>query len=252
MKLPRFVGFQLHILLCTTIASAQSDADSLDWPIPVVDTIPRGQGGLFPELGFFSAVDPNGVFVGPVRFSPLGVEGYVKEDISNWFGYYGGAGWRHVGFLRTVPDTSIQYKYRTWNFSLSAGVTLGSRNGSYLFTGMTLDIPFHYRERRFEGGNKVDAYGAWFSGRTYLTAPALVLGYRTPYQVSVKFMYYLNSFFRPRSLEDSRRVHLTDSDGFNPQVVSVSVQIGLFQKDDPPRYEVFGGRKQSDQHWSMR
>jgi hypothetical protein len=232
MKHQRLVWVLFNVVLGSTTVMAQSDMDTLDWYAPKVDTIPRGQGAIFPELGFFSALDPDGALVGPVRFSPLGFEVYAKEDISNWLGWYGGAGYRHVGFIRAVPDTSIRYKYRTWNLSLSAGLTIGSRDGAYLFTGMTLDIPFHYRERRFEEGEKVDAYGAWFSGRTYSTAPALVLGFRTQYQVSVKCMYYLNPFFRPRSLNDDPGVHVTNDD-FAPRVVSVSLQIGLFAKDSP-------------------
>ena len=233
------------LILSVTTVGAQVEQDTFAVVVRPPDTLAttKGQNTFpFPELGLFSAFDQEGGggLVGPVRFSPLGLEWYVKEDLSSHSGWYGGAGWRHIGFIRDVPDTTITYKYRTWNFSISAGLAVGNMDRGYFFAGMSMELPFNYRERRFENGGKVDANSAWFSDRTLTTSEALVFGYRTPFQLSVKCMYYLNPFFRPRSLADDPGVHVTDPGGFNPQVISISLQWGLFVADDSPRMVMYG------------
>lgn len=197
---------------------------------------------LFPELCFSNAFDPGGEPgpAGPVRFTALSLESYFLEGLSRHFGVYGGLGWRHVGFIRSEPDTTITYKYRTWNLSASAGVALGDLKGGFLFTGMTLELPFQYRERRFEDGEKVDAYSAWFSDRTRSTSQAVVFGYQAPIPLSIKCMYYLNPFFRARSIQDRPGVHVGEVGDYDPHVFSISVQLGLFSREMDPRPLVNG------------
>lgn len=175
--------------------------------------------------------------VGPVRFSCIGFTQAGNYDLNRHFGYFMYGGWRHVGYIRDLPHTDIRYKYRTWNFTLGGGIKLGNMGRGCFFLGYAAELPFNYRERRFEDGDRVDRFSEWFSKRTPALSHAVLFGYQTPYVITIKCMVYLNHFHRATFSEYRDDATVFPYAGLDTRVVSLSLELGLFQWLEPDAHE---------------
>ncbi len=184
-----------------------------------------------------------------LRFSPVfNFMGYTNLDFGKNFGIYGGLGFRNVGFIADFPDTEddLRIKYRTYNAGVPIGFKIGNldqKNPRFLFAGYELELPFHYKEKRFENGDKVDKITSWFTNRTDVLAHAVFAGFQFPNGVSLKMKYYLSEFFNSSFVEyiddpDGNRVGIRPFENLHVNVFYFSLSFYPF------RY--LGNRDESD------
>jgi len=136
-----------------------------------------------------------------LRWSPVfNFMGRMNYDITRHLGVDIGLGFRNVGFIAKIPEAEndLKKKFRTYNFGLPIGIKIGDlnqKNPFFLFAGYELEMPFHYKEKTFENGDKTDKITGWFSDRTDLFTQSVYAGVQFPQGFSLKFKYYLNNFF---------------------------------------------------------
>ena len=145
----------------------------------------------------FASVDYMGGNDGSnLRFSPVfNIQSYFNYDPSNNFGIIAGFAIRNVGFIYDFPDSDIKKKFRTYNFGIPIGIKLGRMNRTFLYGGYELEIPFHYKEKTFVGGDKRDKFSIWFSSRHPPVYNSVFVGVQLPFAANLKFKYYLTGFF---------------------------------------------------------
>lgn len=136
-----------------------------------------------------------------LRFSPVFNLTYrLNYDVTKFLSFDIGLGLRNVGFILNIIDNEndLKKKYRTYNFGLPVGIKIGDlnqKNPFFLFAGGEIEMPFHYKEKTFENGDKTGKITGWFSKRTDLFAQSVYAGVQLPQGFSIKFKYYLNNFF---------------------------------------------------------
>ena len=153
-----------------------------------------GSGGS--EMIFsLATIDNQGESTGNVlRWAPVfNLQGFANLDLSNTVGFFAGLGFRNVGFIYNMPNSSITMKYRTYNLGIPVGVKLGKLDFMFLFAGYEIEFPFHYKEKKFENEKK-DKFTVWFSNRVEPVQHALFAGLQFPHGLDVKFKYYLTNF----------------------------------------------------------
>lgn len=193
----KIFGFSLLTwFIATTSVIAQDDRDS-EYRI----------GKLYfsqeTEIIFsFASIDADSVNMDNVlRWSPVfNFMGRMNYDITKNVGLDIGLGFRNVGFIAKYPESEndLKKKFRTYNFGLPIGVKIGDLNQKdpfFLFAGYELEMPFHYKEKKFENGDKTNKITGWFSDRTDLITHSVYAGVQFPQGFSLKFKYYLNNFF---------------------------------------------------------
>lgn len=136
-----------------------------------------------------------------LRWSPVfNLMGHLNHDFSKNFGLNIGLGFRNVGFITEIPgsENNLKKKYRTYNLGIPIGFKVGDlnqKNPFFLFAGYEIEMPFHYKEKTFEDGDKTDKITGWFSDRTERFTQSVYAGVQFPQGFSIKFKYYLNNFF---------------------------------------------------------
>lgn len=136
-----------------------------------------------------------------LRWSPVfNFTGHLNYDVSKHFGLDAGFGIRNVGFIAKFPNepNSTKRKFRTYNLGLPLGFKIGDLNQKhpfFLFGGYEVEMPFHYKEKKFVNGDKTDKITGWFSDRTDRFTQSVYAGIQFPKGFSLKFKYYLNNFF---------------------------------------------------------
>ena len=136
-----------------------------------------------------------------LRWSPVfNYMGRINYDINKHLGFDIGLGLRNVGFIAKFPgtDPDLKKKFRTYNLGLPIGIKIGDLNQEdpfFIFAGFELEMPFHYKEKTFENGDKNDKITGWFSDRTERFTQSAYAGVQFQNGVSLKFKYYLKNFF---------------------------------------------------------
>ncbi|MBX2895563.1 MAG: hypothetical protein KF763_08970 [Cyclobacteriaceae bacterium] len=115
-------------------------------------------------------------------------------DQTNNFGLLTGISLRNVGFI-TDAGTDLRTKHRTYNVGLPIGIKVGDMDGMYVYGGYELELPFNYKEKRFENDEKVSKFNTWFSRRTPAVYHTAFAGIRFPRGFSLRFKYYATPFF---------------------------------------------------------
>jgi hypothetical protein len=139
-----------------------------------------------------------------LRWAPvLNLHGHTHYDFATWAGIYAGLGIQNTGFIASFPgrENDARTKFRTYNAGLPIGLKIGKLDQEqplFFFGGYELELPLHYKEKRFEGNERVARVTAWFTNRTPATAQALFAGVQLPGGTAIKFKYYLTNFFNPR------------------------------------------------------
>jgi hypothetical protein len=166
------------------------------------DTLPKPKGQSYFSSGgeiifSFARVKYQGSTDGSkLRFSPFfNIQSYFNYDASDYFGYFAGFTLRNAGFIYEFPDTDTKKKYRNYQVGFPVGIKLGRMNRTFLYFGYEPEFPFHYKEKTFRNGDKVDKFSIWFSNRTPRIYHAVLAGIQLPYATNLKFKYYLSGFF---------------------------------------------------------
>jgi hypothetical protein len=110
-----------------------------------------------------------------------------------------------VGFIASfenaengVSPNIDRRKFRTYNLGLPVGFKIGKLHQSkpfFLFAGYELEVAMQYKQKEFDGSDKVNKTTAWFSDRTEIFQQSLYGGIQFPGGYAVKFKYYLTEFF---------------------------------------------------------
>ena len=184
------------------------------------------------EIIFSSAqLENNGSEEGSIiRFSPVfNFQNMINYDVGKSFGLFSGLTFRNVGFIYEAPNTNIKKKYRTYNLGIPIGVKIGKMNGFFLYGGYELEIPFNYKEKTFEGGDKMEKFNVWFSDRTTSIQEAVMVGVQFPQGGNIKFKYYLTNFFNKDFSETINGVTSRPFQNFDVNVFYISLNFDLFR-----------------------
>jgi len=183
-----------------------------------------------------------------MRWSPVfNMAWHYNYDLNDYFGLNVGLGFRNVGFIVKgdgidIEDSDIdRKKYRTYNAGVPIGFKAGrldQENPLFLFAGYEIEFPFAYKEKQFDGGDKLRKRTDWFSDRTEDFQQSVFVGIQLPEGFSLKAKYYLTDFFNA-DFSETVRIDGTDSDlvvkpyeNFNAQVFYFSITWFPFQDLD--------------------
>ena len=150
-----------------------------------------------------------------MRWAPVfNLQGFVNSDISQHFGIFSGLAIRNVGYIYdeyqdTDPLSNIEYKkkFRTYNLGIPVGFKIGNLSSLYFYGGYEIEFPFHYKEKTFDDGDKINKITGWFSNRTENFQHGLLAGIQFPEGINLKFKYYFSEFHNQ---------DFTDSSGAKP------------------------------------
>jgi Outer membrane protein beta-barrel domain len=137
-----------------------------------------------------------------MRWAPVfNLQGFINSDISQHFGLFSGLAIRNVGYIYdeyqdTDPLSDIVYKkkFRTYNLGIPVGFKIGNLSSMYFYGGYEIEFPFHYKEKTFDDGDKIDKITGWFSNRTENFQHGLLAGIQFPEGINLKFKYYFSEF----------------------------------------------------------
>ena len=135
----------------------------------------------------------------------------INFDLSSRFGLYSGASLRNIGLItegryQHMGFTGIDGNHEFWNAdtrikrrSYSLGFPLALKAGNirkhtYLYAGGEYEWMFHYKQKLFIEGEKIDKETEWVSPRVYPWIPSVFVGFQFPGGLNLKAKYYLNDF----------------------------------------------------------
>lgn len=125
--------------------------------------------------------------------------GYHNHDLTENFGLFYGLAIRNVGFITQNEiigaNLFTTVKRRSYTLGFPVGVKLGDLNKNmFIFGGGEYEWLFHYKEKWFEGREKVFRETDWFSRKTNTFVPSIFAGVNFSSGVTVTFKYYLEDF----------------------------------------------------------
>lgn len=183
----------LLLVLFALNAAAQERDFTVTTTVPDVRTFYWSSGGEF----LFSApvLDVDGSSDGGViRFAPfINGRSLLNYDLSTRVGFFTGLSMSNLGFIYDSADGN-RYKYRTYNLGLPLGFKLGRMHKTVFFAGYELELPFNYKEKRFENERKEDKFNAWLSDRNEPFFHSVFVGFQGPGKSTLTFRYYLTNF----------------------------------------------------------
>ena len=186
--------------------------------------------GSFEWIFSVPVLDVNGSDKGGVvRFSPFfNAQWMLNYDFSNHFGFFTGFSIRNQGFIYQVPDTSLRLKFRTYNVGVPVGFKLGRMNKALFFAGYELELPFNYKEKRFENERKEDKFSVWFSDRNTDLFQSVFVGIQGPGSTTLTVRYYLTNFHNQDFTESKDGVTSKPYAGLNANILAFSLGYALF------------------------
>lgn len=140
-----------------------------------------------------------------LRFAPvINIQSYTHLDFSEKFGIYSGLAVRNVGYIygnyktpvspSNSVSTTVEKRFRSYNLGIPVAFKLGNLNKMFIYGGYELEIPFLYKEKKYEGGDKTEKITGWFSDRQQSIYHSVLVGIQFPYGMNLKFKYYLTEF----------------------------------------------------------
>lgn len=149
-----------------------------------------------------------------LRWAPvLNIQGRYNFDVNEHIGLFTGIGVRNVGYIydsyqeRTAEGNYYKKKFRTYNIGVPFAVKIGNMDNFLFYGGYEIEVPFVYKEKTFDGGDKIDKITGWFSNRTQTFQHGFIAGVQFPYGFNVKFKYYMSEFHNQ---------NFTQNDGIKP------------------------------------
>lgn len=156
------------------------------------------------------------------------IQSLANYNFNEHFGFFTGTSIRNVGLIVEEKETDIKRKFRTYNLGIPIGLKIGNMDRGFLYGGYEVEFPFHYKEKKFEGDNKVDKYGVWFSDRTERIMHSSFLGFQFRNGTNLKFKYYLNNFFNQNFTENIEGVSTKPYENTTANIFYVSLTFNLF------------------------
>jgi hypothetical protein len=189
------------------------------------------------ELIFsFANTEQNGNSLGSVmRFSPVfNLQVMVNQDMSKNFGLFTGLSVRNVGYITDDykdPANNLIYKkkFRTYNLALPLGFKVGDLNKTFFYGGYEAELAFSYKEKTYDGGDKISKISGWFSDRNELFQHGFLVGVQFPRGVNVKFKYYLSEF---HNQDYTTNANIKPYAGLKTNIMYVSLNFFLFKNLD--------------------
>lgn len=136
-----------------------------------------------------------------LRFAPVfNPQFYVNKNLAPHFGVFTGLGIHNTGYIydRFFTRDSIhklyKKKFRSYNLAIPIGIKIGDPDKFFVFAGYELELPFHYKEKTYNGKEKIEKSSAWFSKRQNLFQHGFMVGAQAKNGISVKVKYYLSEF----------------------------------------------------------
>jgi hypothetical protein len=151
----------------------------------------------------FAAIDHNGKAPdATLRWAPFfNFQSNLNADFGDHFGLFGGFSFKNVGYIydgyiETVAGVPMTYKkkFRSYNAGIPVGFKLGNLRKFFLYGGYEVEVPVHYKEKTFDGSDKIDKISGWFSDRQQMFQHGFIVGVQFPYGLNLKFKYYLSEF----------------------------------------------------------
>lgn len=140
-----------------------------------------------------------------VRFSSwYHIEETLNIDFSKSAGFITGLGLENIGMI-TKPNEAITVKQRAYSLGLPIGFRFGNlEKRRFITIGGEAELMLDYKEKVFDGKNKMQKHHEWLSNNTNLLNPSVFLKYQKK-SVYVCAKYYLMDFLKPSD------IHIDDS-----------------------------------------
>jgi hypothetical protein len=148
-----------------------------------------------------------------MRWVPvINIQTHYNIDMSEKFGLFLGLGIRNVGYIYdgyTDPVSNVVYKkkFRSYNLGIPVGLKIGRMSGTHVYAGYEIEFPFVYKEKTFDGSDKISKITGWFSDRQETFQHGFFVGMQFADAGNIKFRYYLTEFHNQ---------DFTDSSGNKP------------------------------------
>ena len=189
------------------------------------------------ELIFsFANVEQNGNSEGSVtRFSPvINLQVMLNKDVSKKFGLFTGLALRNVGYITKDyidVSNSVTYKkkFRSYNLGVPVGFKVGNLDKTFFYAGYEVELAVSYKEKTYEGSDKVDKITGWFSDRQEIFQHGFLAGIQFPHAVNLKFKYYLSEF---HNRDYTNNAGLKPYGALKTNIFYVSVNFFLFKNLD--------------------
>lgn len=188
----------------------------------------------------FAGIDDGSSESSTIRWAPFfNIQSMLNADMSPNFGLFTGLAVRNVGYIYDhyqEPSSGTYYKkkFRSYNLGLPVGIKIGNLDKFFIYGGYEIEFPFAYKEKTFDGGDKIEKITGWFSKRQNQFQHGFLVGIQLPYGSNIKFKYYLSEFHNQ---------DFTDSQGnkpyagLNSHVFYISFCSYLFKNLDFNEYQ---------------
>ena len=144
----------------------------------------------------FGMIDDNDLNTGTImRFTPfINLEFLANKDFGDHFGLTFGAAVHNTGFILNYEDTTLRYKFRTYNIAIPVGIKIGKMSSYYFYAGYELEFPVSYKEKKYIYMDD-SMFTEWFTGRVPTLNHAVYAGFKFGPGMGIKIKYYINEFF---------------------------------------------------------
>ena len=135
-----------------------------------------------------------------LRWAPvINLQSFINRDLNRHFGVFTGIAVRNVGYIYdnyTDPSDANVYKkkFRSYNIGVPLGIKIGNLDNLFFYAGYEVELPFLYKEKTFDAGDKITTITGWFSDREELFQHGFLVGFQLPRGFNLKFKYYLSEF----------------------------------------------------------
>lgn len=175
-----------------------------------------------------------------LRFAPVfNLSSNLNMDVSDRFGLFTGLAIRNVGYIFDnyddfAEDATYKKKFRSYNLGIPVAVKIGDLDRMFLYAGYEAEIAFLYKEKTFEGGDKIDKITGWFSDRQNIFQHGFLVGVQLPKGANLKFKYYLSEFHNRDFVDGSGN---KPYEGLNSQVFYFSLNFLLIRNTEFYMYD---------------
>lgn len=189
----------------------------------------------------FADIEQNGVSQSStLRFAPVvNLTTMLNRDLTDRFGLFTGLAVRNVGYIYDnyddfAEDATYKKKFRSYNLGIPVGIKIGDLDKMFLYAGYEAELAFLYKEKTFEGGDKIDKITGWFSDRQQIFQHGFLVGVQLPKGANLKFKYYLSEFHNQDFVDGSGN---KPYEGLNSQVFYFSLNMNLFRNAEIYMYD---------------
>ena len=182
------------ILICTILTISGYSQSKTYWSV--------GGEMLF---SFANISDKGADASSTLRWAPVvNLQQRYNVDFNENVGMFTGSFIRNVGYIyddyqdRTADPEVFgnphKKKFRSYNLGIPLGIKVGDLDNLFFYGGYEVEVAIRYKEKTFDGDDKVNTTTGWFSDRQELFQHGFFVGVQFPYDFNVKFKYYLSEF----------------------------------------------------------